>query len=326
MVAKIFALTVGIGSYLELPALTCPANDAKDFATVVNCGVIPSEVRLLTDTDATKDSILKELAWLVQSSRPSDTAILFFSGHGGQASNRQALLCPVDAQAANFEMTCLSCDEVSKALRAIKSGRLVVFLDTCYSGGFVDLPGAMQIAAGVTQSNADAMIEGKGRMILAASQPNSATLESSTMRNGAFSTYLLKALHGDVAQADGRVWASDVFSFVAHRMRRHHFQAVYHKTVGDNFVIMAHDRHQQAPMALTWTASQRALRVAMFSSYDRADLSRLCTEIGTDIEHLPGRTLETQILDLIDFCHRHGLRDRLLEFIYSDHPELFTAV
>jgi hypothetical protein len=73
------------------------------------------------------------------------------------------------------------------------------------------------------------------------------------------------------------------------------------------------------------TVDQRTLRIAMRSVYDRNELSRLCGELGVDIENLPGRTLENQILDLVDLCHRHGLRHRLLEFLQADHPELFES-
>jgi hypothetical protein len=330
MDSKIFALTVGIGRYAELPALTCPPNDAKDFAAVIHTGVTASEIKLLTNTDATKESILKELAWLADSSRSSDTTILFFSGHGGRRSNSdtRAFLCPVNAEAAHLEKTCLTSDELTRALCAIKSDRLVVFLDTCHAGGVGDLSGNMRIAAGVTQFNVGAMVEGNGRIILAASRLDTPALESSTMRNGIFTGYLLEALRGEVAQADGRVWASDVFSFVAHRMRRHHSQNVYQRAAGENFVIIAHDRRSRGPVPITRssTVDQRGLRIAMRSVYDRSELSRLCREIGVRIEDLPGRTLENQILDLIDFCHRHGLRDRLLEFLRTDHPELFAAV
>ena len=61
MHTKIFALSIGIGAYAELPKLTCPPNDAKDFATVVHSGLASSEIKLLTNSDATKESILKEL-------------------------------------------------------------------------------------------------------------------------------------------------------------------------------------------------------------------------------------------------------------------------
>jgi len=32
---KMFVLSVGIGSYSQLPNLTCPPNDARDFAAVL---------------------------------------------------------------------------------------------------------------------------------------------------------------------------------------------------------------------------------------------------------------------------------------------------
>jgi hypothetical protein len=182
------------------------------------------------------------------------------------------------------------------------------------------------VGAGVIPLDAATVIEGHGRIILAASRPNTPALESSTMRNGIFTSYLLEALRGEVAQADGRVWASDVFGFVAHRMRRHHYQSVYQRAIGENFVIIAHDRRASLPVPLIGsTPEERCLRMAMRSVYDRFELSRLCQEMGLHIDNLPGRTLENQILHLIDFCHRHGLNDQLLEFVRAHHPELFAT-
>src|ERR1041385_6092193 len=142
MDTKIFGLSVGIGHYSDLPALACPPNDARDFADTIHTGVTPSEIKLLTEADATKDSILKELLWLADSSRSSDMTILFFSGHGGRSSSdTEPFLCPVDVRSANFKKTSLTGGELTRALRAIKSDRLVVFLDTCYSGGIGELTG-----------------------------------------------------------------------------------------------------------------------------------------------------------------------------------------
>lgn len=322
MQTKISALSIGIGAYTELPKLTCPPNDAKDFATVVHSGAMPSEIKLLTNSEATKKSVLKELAWLADSSRPTDTAILFFSGHGGRL-NTQASLFPVDTQTRDLEKTCLTNRELTDALRAIKSSRLVAFLDTCHSGAVGDI----EDETSVTESKLRAIGEGNGRFILSSSTPDAPALESSSMRNSIFTTYLLEALRGEVAQADGRIWASDVFSFVAHRMLRNHSQEIYQKAVGQNFVILTHDRPSSGPIPIldSSSADQRSLRLAMQSVYDRSELSRLCREMGIDIENLPGRTLENQLLDLIDLCHRHGLRHRLLEFLHADHPELFQS-
>src|SRR5262245_55702358 len=208
MSAKILALSIGIGSYAELPILTCPPNDAKDFAMVVHSGLTPSEVRLLTNADATKESIFQGLAWLADASRATDIAILFFSGHGCRL-RKQTFLCPVDAQTKDLEKTCLTSRELTERLHTIKADRLVVLLDTCHSGG-------IEVEAGVTESTVSAMVGGNARFILAATRPDVPALESSTMRNGIFTTHLLEALRGKVADADGRVWASDVFSFVAH--------------------------------------------------------------------------------------------------------------
>ena len=67
---------------------------------------------------------------------------------------------------------------------------------------------------------------------------------------------------------------------------------------------------------------QRPLRRAMHSVYNRDELSVLCRDLGFTIEDLPGRTLETQIMDLIDHCQNHGLYEHLLARVKEDRPNL----
>ena len=325
---KVFALAIGIGAYPKLPALTSPPNDARDFASVLHSGLAPSEIKLLTNSDATKTSIMNTLAWLAASAGAADTTVLFFSGHGARRSSsvKDAFLCPVNADPKDVDQTCLSSAEMSAAMWAIKSRHLAVFLDTCYSGGVGDFFSDSSVLSAIGRGDAGSMRAGNGRVLLAASHPAAPGLESATMRNGVFTGYLLQALRGDVAQPDGKIWSTDAVSFVAHKMRRHHGQSVYQKIVGENFVIITHSRSSTSPVAIIRHSNvdARVLRLTMRSLYDRCDLSRLCRDLGLNFEDLPGRTIESQTLQLIDFCDRHGLRERLLEFMRADHPQIFV--
>jgi hypothetical protein len=150
------------------------------------------------------------------------------------------------------------------------------------------------------------------------------------MRNGLFTSYVLRALCGEVAQADGSIWASDIFSFVSRGVRQHGCQRPYQHAVGEDFVIMVQHNSTRRPLKATALASakggQRSLRMAMRSVYNRAELSLLCRDLGLSIEDLPGITLETQLMDLIDHCHRHGQYDTLLERMRIDRPPLTLGV
>lgn len=327
------AICVGIGNYDHLGPLSCATRDAQDIATVLKSGLITSDVKVLLNEDATKGAILKGLGWLADTSGPGNTAIVFFSGHGGRMSttrDAQAYFCPVEASLLDTEHSCLASSDFSVALAAIKSERLLVLLDTCYSGDIGDLrqrtPWSLDA---LTSRDVTALIDGRGRTILAASRPDEPAWELNGMRNGLFSTYLLQGLRGEVARDDGTIWASDIFSYVSRRVSEHKRQHVYQKAVGEDFVIIVQSRAATRPLLSQGLEAsginQRCLRLAMRRSYNRAEISLLCSDLGFNVEDLPGTTLENQIMELIDHCRRHGIYAQLLDRLGKDRPQFLLS-
>jgi hypothetical protein len=327
---QICAVSFGVSQYRNLSLLPCAKNDAQDAAELVGSAVNVAEVKLLLDADATKQAILRELNWLANSVGSDDTAIVFFSGHGGRRSmqaEEQCFLCPVEASLLNVEQTCITGSELTALLRTIKSARLLVLLDTCYSGGIGEPrhnnAGAM---AGLTSRDVDTLIEGNGRIIMSASRPDESAWELSGMRNGLFTNYLLRGLRGEIARPDGTIWSCDIFSYISRNIREHGCQHPYQKAIGEDFVVMTQHRntssHSTPPFFKPPKIDQRSLRLMMRNAYNRNELSLLCRDLGVSLEDLSGTTLETQMMDLIDHCHRHGLYNRLLERIRIDRPQL----
>lgn len=330
---QIYAVSIGINHYKHMRPLTCAVNDAQDFVEVLRSGANFAQAKLLLDAKATKQAILRELTWLATSAGLGDTAIVFFSGHGERQSTHkddQAYFCPVSASPLEVERTCITGAELTAALRAIKSERLIVLLDTCYSGGIGEpRRKSSSIAASLVRQDVDALIDGHGRMIIAASRPDEPAWELSGMRNGLFTSYLLRSLGGEITRADGTIWASEIFSYVSRNVRRYRHQHPYQKAIGEDFVVMV-QRSAAAPSSIATGLAQlkfdqRSLRLKMRSAYNRSELSLLCQDLGLSLEDLPSMTLETQMMDLIDYCSRHELYDRLLERIQIDRPHLLPG-
>lgn len=318
---KTLALAVGINRYQELRALSRAANDARDVAAVIRTGAVHSEVKLLIDEEATKNAILRKLEWLAANARIDDTALVFFGGHGMRVSHpeEKAYFCPFEALMSDLDQTCLTTHEFTAALRAINSERLVVLLDTCHAGAIGEprhcsIP---DLTTPLASRNLDALVQGKGRVILAASRPEEVAWELSGMRNGLFTSFVLRALRGSVARPDGTIWVSDIFSYVSRNVQQFDYQHTYQKAIGEDFVVMV--QNPVAPLQRTFTPGQpldqRALRRQIHSTYNRTELSLLCQDMGLQLEDLPVTTLETQILALIDHCYRHGIYDRLVRQI-----------
>lgn len=328
-----YALSIGINRYRHLRRLSCAAHDAQDLAEVVSHSAGPAQVRLLLDGEATKPAILSGLTWLADSTGPEDTAIVFFSGHGGRAGGHEdaaACFCPAEALSHGLVGMCLTGGELTAALRAVRSERLVVLIDACYSGGFGEPRSrSTGLTTGLTAKDVSSLIEGRGRVVMAASRPDELAWELEGMRNGLFTHYLLRGLQGEVAQADGTVWVSELFGYVSRSVRQHGLQHPYQKAVGEDFVVVVRPGATIPEVPTSRPAlqevDQRSLRRMMREAYNRPELSLLCRDLGLSIEDLPGTTLETQLMELIDHCHRHGLRERLLGMMRADRPQLLAV-
>ncbi|MFQ3587371.1 MAG: caspase family protein [Fimbriimonadaceae bacterium] len=59
-------------------------NDAKVMREIVTSrfGVPLANTRMLTDKEANKDNFVANMKWLIQSAKPGDQVVFFFSGHG----------------------------------------------------------------------------------------------------------------------------------------------------------------------------------------------------------------------------------------------------
>lgn len=328
-----YALSIGISNYRHLRRLSCPARDAQDLAEVVSRAAGPAQVRLLLDGEATKPAILRDLAWLADSAGPEDTVVVFFSGHGGRAGTHEeeaACFCPAEASSNALVETSITGCDLTAALRAVHSERLIVLIDSCHSGGFGEpRSGSTGLTAELTAKDVSSLLQGRGRVIMAASRPDEAAWELEGMRNGLFTHYLLRGLRGEVAREDGTIWVSELFGYVSRSVRQHGLQHPYQKAVGEDFVVAvwAGAANPEAPASrpALQEIDQRSLRRMMREAYNRPELSLLCRDLGLSIEDLPGATLETQLMELIDHCHRHSLQKRLLDMVRADRPQLTAA-
>lgn len=333
---KLHALIVGINNYTHITSLNRATNDAADLVATLRDGAIPTNISLLTDVQATKQAILAGLEQLARQAKPGDTALFYMSGHGGRTgedNNVSAYFCPVEASMLNLEQTCINSEELTTALRAIKAARLIVLLDTCYSGG-IGSPrhNRSKLSCGLTQHDITTLVEGQGRVILAASRPDEVAWELHGMRNGLFTHFLLAGLQGGAVRADGTVWVSDLFSYVSREIRSHGRQHPYQQAIGEDFVVILQPRVTFSSLLqrqiYTPNGSNHkergALRMAMRDVYNRNELKLLCYNLDIKLENISGEEtpLEIQLMQLIEHCYHHGQYWQLVEQVSKERPHL----
>lgn len=140
------ALIVGINDYAPVglggPDLNGCVNDARDMAnTLVICGFLPANVRILTNQNATRANIISYLNWLLAGCVSGDSLVFYYSGHGTRVANIGAdleidgldeAICP-----HNYATAGVLRDDDFKAIfdSKLKPGvNFEVIFDCCHSG------------------------------------------------------------------------------------------------------------------------------------------------------------------------------------------------
>jgi hypothetical protein len=228
-----YAVVVGVAGYSAqgLPPLPLAAlNDAVDLARTLwdpdLCGYRADRVRLLVEEQATALAIRQGLDWLVDRCSPDDTAIVFFSGHGWNDGTFSALAA-YDAWTAPPGRGMIPGDELANYFRAIPSGRLAVFLDSCFSGGLSDIQGGPGSGSasygpprGFDEGTYEKLCAGRGRVLLASSGPQEKSVISEDGRNSLFTSCLLRGLRGEApTQQEGVLGIFDLFRFVSREVK-----------------------------------------------------------------------------------------------------------
>ena len=143
------ALLIGIDDYPHFNSLNGPANDARVMAAFLrdHAEFQDEDIRLLLDSDATRDAILTTAEeWLVRGTTSGDEVFLYFSGHGFQQPDEPGgdeydaldeTIVPANAwrDGADGPVRGMITDDEIAALLDRLSGRSVwVVVDACHSG------------------------------------------------------------------------------------------------------------------------------------------------------------------------------------------------
>ena len=153
-------------------------------------------VRSLTEEEATRANIFRELAAMAGRAKTNDTVLLFFAGHGTlDAETQRFFLIPSDydetgkARSDCLAKSAISGKELVEKIIAMKALNRLVVLDTCNSGAVEkDL---RQVAA-----QSDAMTRNTGVFMLVAALEGKEAAEAALLEHGVLTYTLLAAVGG----------------------------------------------------------------------------------------------------------------------------------
>jgi len=173
---------------------------------LIALGYPERNIVLLGGSKATKTGIVKNVeSWLPANVNEKSTVFVYYSGHGApDPTTGKSYLVPWDGDPQFLDDTAYPVARLYEKLGALKAKRVIVALDSCFSGA----GGRSVLAKGLRPlvSKVDAGNPGGGKVLsLTASGPDqvSGTLED--QGHGLFTYYLLSALnekHGDASVGD----------------------------------------------------------------------------------------------------------------------------
>lgn len=212
---KIWAVIVGVSSYNHMPVLRYPDNDAYQIYAFLKSpegGALPDEqVRVLVDEDATKANIKDAMQDLFGKAGPNDLVFLYFSGHGLKGA-----FLPIDFDGFNNK---LFHDEINDILARSSAKFKLCIADACHSGSLLAMRSGQLPNVLTTYYETLAKSKG-GTALIMSSKSEETSLESSGLRQGVFSHFLIRGLKGEADSDRNRVVTlQELFKFVDENVR-----------------------------------------------------------------------------------------------------------
>ena len=224
-----FALVIGIEKYSNLPDAEFAERDAAAVREhLIALGYPEANIIALSGSKATMSAFAKNIeSWLPLNVNKKSTVFVYYSGHGApDVKTGQAYLVPWDGDPEFLEGSAYPVKRLYEKLGTLKAKRVIVALDSCFSGA----GGRSVLAKGtrplVTKMDMGAIEPGK-IVALSASDSDQISGTVDDQGHGAFTYYLLKGLNGAAADDSKHVTLRSLYDYLkpkvqaaAHRHNR----------------------------------------------------------------------------------------------------------
>lgn len=212
-----FALVIGVEKYETLPKADFAERDAAAVKEhLLALGFPQRNIVFLTGMQANYTNIKKYVeTWLPARVREDSTVVVFFSGHGApDPTTGQAYLVPFSGDPEFLDDTAYPMKRLYSKLGALKARRVLLAMDSCFSGA----GGRSVLAKGIRPlvTKVESWADPGGKVVMLSASDGSqisGTLEE--QGHGAFTYYLLKGLNGAAADKEGAVTIRSLYDYLA---------------------------------------------------------------------------------------------------------------
>lgn len=211
---KIYAVVVGVATYNHMRTLSYTDDDAYRVAMFLKSpegGALPEDqIAILIDEEAKKQNIMKAMHDVFSKADSNDMVMFYFSGHGLQGS-----FIPYDYDGFNNQ---ISHEDVKRIMESSQAKFKVCIADACHSGSLNTF--ASKSADRSAKSIIDQYYEAfdaveSSTVLLLSSKAEEKSLESSGLRQGIFSHFLIRGLKGEADyDKNGIVRIAELYRFI----------------------------------------------------------------------------------------------------------------
>jgi uncharacterized caspase-like protein len=168
-------------------------------------------VKVLLNEQATVENIRTAINDVSRSARAEDLIVMYFSSHGTAAASDVAMddaksgyIVTHETNLTNLYATAFPMEELRRVVeKRIRACRIVMFLDTCYSGDTVaPAAGSKMLSVGIAEGTKESIAQGVGRVVIASSRNDERSWESERVQNSYFTHFLIQALRSKGGLAD----------------------------------------------------------------------------------------------------------------------------
>ena len=219
-----WALIVGINDYEHVPGLNYAVEDALAIKNMlINVYGFPrTNVRVLTNSEATQSNIKRELSALVKSAGSNDRVVFYFAGHGetetlGIEGGDMGFLIPADGDAEDLYLTAIPMDELRRISSWSKAKHMLFLVDACY-GGLAAMN--TRSLASTSPNYLDKITKDISRQIITAGGKDEQVLEKDEWEHSAFTKNLLSGLKEKRADYndDGIITGSEIGMYLQEKV------------------------------------------------------------------------------------------------------------
>ena len=180
-----------------LPFLKSPEGGALD----------EDHIRILIDEAATKAAIKTTMEEIFGKAGPNDLVLLYFSGHGLKGS-----FLPSDFDGFNNK---LLHEEINEIFTQSRAKYKLCIADACHSGSLLAMKGGRVPSTLSNYYNSLAQANA-GTALIMSSKSDETSLESSGLRQGVFSHFLIRGLSGEADKDYNKVvTVQELYDFVS---------------------------------------------------------------------------------------------------------------